>query len=305
MQLDLNLLTALDALLDEGTVTGAAARLHVTTPAMSRTLGRIRRVTNDPILVRTGRFMTPTPHALAIRADVAALVQQSRILLSPQGELDLTMVERAFSIVAHDAVIDAISPALLAAIHAQAPGVVLRLLAEATTDTNDLLRGQVDLEVSATQATSTAIRTETVALHHLVVALRREHPLARGALNLERYAAARHVTISRRGRLHDPVDDALLASGLRRTVAAALPSAVAALDVVRHSDLLVVVPESRRLTEDLITRPLPVKLPPSPINLSWHRRYDHDEAHRWLRDTVRQVLLANASELHGATGTRQ
>ncbi|MFE3939349.1 LysR family transcriptional regulator, partial [Streptomyces goshikiensis] len=102
MQLDLNLLTALDALLEEGSVAGAADRLHVTAPAMSRSLGRIRKATGDQILVRTGRSMVPTTRALAMRAEVHALVQAAHRLLSAQQEIDLASLERVFTVRWHD-----------------------------------------------------------------------------------------------------------------------------------------------------------------------------------------------------------
>lgn len=135
MQLDLNLLTALDALLEEGSVGGAAARLHVTAPAMSRSLGRIRKATGDQILVRTGRSMVPTTRALAMRAQVHALVQQAHQLLSAQQELDLAALERVFTVRWHDALTAACGTALFTAVHRQAPGVQLRLSPEPGTDT--------------------------------------------------------------------------------------------------------------------------------------------------------------------------
>src|SRR5688500_18733448 len=98
MQLDLNLLTALHALLEEGSVTGAADRLRLSAPAVSRNLGRIRRLTGDDILVRTGRTMTPTPYALAVREQVAELVRQANAVLAPSRELDLAALERTFTL---------------------------------------------------------------------------------------------------------------------------------------------------------------------------------------------------------------
>src|SRR5690242_9139367 len=108
MQLDLNLLAALDALLEEGSVAGAADRMHVTSPAMSRTLGRIRKATKDQILVRTGRTMTPTPYALAVRAEVHRLVQQAHAVLAPASALDLGTLGRTFTLQWHDAVTSAV-----------------------------------------------------------------------------------------------------------------------------------------------------------------------------------------------------
>jgi len=296
MQLDLNLLTALDALLEEGSVTGAADRLHLTAPAMSRALGRIRRATDDRILVRTGRTMTPTPHAIAIRGRVHALVQQAQAVLAPSHDLDLSTLERTFTLRWHDAVTTAVGPAVLAAVQAQAPGVRLRLLAEADADTNDLRHGRVDLELGADEPLLPDVHTETATHDRLVAAFRPQHPLARGELTLRRYSQADHITVSRRGRLRDPIDDALHEHGTGRRVIAAVPTLAAALHFARQNDILVAVPEhmSREGIREagLEIRPLPLTLPPVPLILAWHRRYDTDRAHTWLRDIVRTATRA-------------
>ncbi|WP_221359036.1 LysR family transcriptional regulator [Streptomyces beigongshangae] len=294
MQLDLNLLIALDALLEEGSVTDAAARLNVSAPAMSRTLGRIRRATGDQILVRTGRTMTPTPHALALRAPVHDLVQQARSVLAPHTDVDLAALERTFVLKWHDALAAAAGPALLHSVRAQAPGVRLRFLAEAGTDTLDPRRGDIDLEAGAGVPSSPEFRHETAGHDRLVLALRPGHPLCRGPLTLDDYLAADHITVSRRGRLRDPVDDALEGRGMRRHVVAAAPTSATALQFVRHHDLVAAVPRlvSRPLLDDLglRTRPLPLAMPPVPVRLAWHHRYDNDPAHAWLRKQARTAL---------------
>src|SRR6187549_648548 len=117
MSLDFNLLPALDALLEEESVMGAADRMRLSAPAMSRTLGRIRQATGDPILVRTGRTMTATPRALAIREQVHQLVAQVQEVMSPEGEIDFTTLERTFTLRWHDSLTMAIGPHLLAAAH--------------------------------------------------------------------------------------------------------------------------------------------------------------------------------------------
>ncbi|WP_328666329.1 LysR family transcriptional regulator [Streptomyces sp. NBC_00322] len=296
MQLDLNLLTALDALLEEGSVGGAAARLHVTAPAMSRTLGRIRHATGDPILVRTGRTMVPTAHAQAIRAEVHALVHRARDVLSRQQEVDLATLERVFSVRWHDTLATACGPALVAAVHHRAPGVRLRLVAESSSDTPELRRGEVDLESSSTKPATPDSRHRFIGQDRLVVAARRGHPLAGQPLTIERYAEAEHITVSRRGRLRDPVDDALGALGLERRVVTAAPTGATALHIAAGTDLVVAVPEavtrSARESLDLLALPLPVEMPPIPLYLVWHQRYDNDPAHVWLRDQVCAAMRA-------------
>lgn len=295
VQLDLNLLAALDALLEEGSVAGAAARLHVTAPAMSRSLGRIRRTTGDQILVRTGRTMTPTPYALAVREQVHELLQQVQGVLAPSRELDLATLERTFTLRWHDSLVALSGPALLAAVRERAPGVRLRFVAEASVDTPELRRGEVDLEANANHPGARDVRAEQVGASPLVVVVRQGHPLTRGStVTAEQYAAAEHVTVSRRGNVGNALDEVLARLGLTRRVVATVPTQAAALEFVRGSDLLISVPEAtaRAAAADLglAVLPLPLDLPLAPVYLSWHQRYDTDPAHRWLRGLARSAL---------------
>ncbi|MFG2714127.1 LysR family transcriptional regulator [Streptomyces goshikiensis] len=296
MQLDLNLLTALDALLEEGSVAGAAARLHVTSPAMSRSLGRIRKATGDQILVRTGRSMLPTTRALAMRAQVHALVQQAHHLLSAEQELDLAALDRVFTVRWHDALTAACGTTLTTAVHHQAPGVRLRLSAEPGTDGPELRRGEIDLESSSSRPTLPDIHHRLVGKDRLVVAVRPGHPLTEDPMSLKRYAAAEHVTVSRRGNLRDPIDDALTAHGLERRVVAAGPTAAFALQLALDSDLVVTLPDAvTRAARDqlgLTAMAPPLPLPEVPLYLLWHQRYDDDRAHIWLRDLATETVQA-------------
>ncbi|AGL21212.1 LysR family transcriptional regulator [Actinoplanes sp. N902-109] len=295
MQLDLNLLTVLDALLEEGSVQGAADRLRLSSPAVSRSLGRIRRLTGDDILVRSGRTMTPTPYALAVRARVGDLVREAAAVLAPSRELNLAGLDRTFTLQCHDALSTALAPALLAAIVEQAPGVRLRFLAEPAFDTDDLRHGRTDLEIGASGPALPEFRSETVGHDRIVVVQRRGHPYE-PPHDLATYAAQPHVLVSRRGRLTDAVDDLLATHGLQRRVLAAVGTAATAMHLISRSDCLLTVPEAiwRPLIVafDLVTSPLPVVLPQPPIICSWHQRYDSDPAHTWLRNQVRTTLTA-------------
>ncbi|WP_419702948.1 LysR family transcriptional regulator [Promicromonospora sp. NFX87] len=293
MRWDLNLLTVLDALLEEGSVMGAADRLHLSSPAVSRTLGRLRAVTGDDILVRTGHSMVPTPYALSVREDVHRLVRQAHELLSPVRELDLAALERTFTIQCHDALAASLVPVLVGRIQQHAPGVQLRILAEKPVDTDDLRQGRVDLELGGDTPRLPEFRSEPLGKDRLVVAMRAGHPCASG-LDLAGYAAYPHVVISRRGRLAAPIDDALAAEGLRRRVVAAVATVSTALQIAARGDMLVTCTASlgRPLMEvfGLVARPLPIEAPAATINSIWHQRYDSDPAHAWLREQVRASL---------------
>jgi len=289
MQPDLNLLTVLHALLEEGSVMGAADRLRLSSPAVSRTLGRIRRLTGDDILVRTGRTMTPTPYALAVREQVAELVRQADAVLAPRRELDLGALDRTFTLQCHDALTMTLAPPLLSAVADSAPGVRLRFLAEPAVDTDDLRHGRVDLEIGADPPVLPEFRSATVGHDRLVVVMRDDGPL-----DLTAYAARTHILVSRRGRLADPVDEFLAARGLRRRVVASVGTSAAALHIVSRGEHVLTGPEAmfRPLVEafGLHTAELPFALPKAPIVCNWHQRYDTDRAHAWLRDRVRAAV---------------
>jgi DNA-binding transcriptional LysR family regulator len=293
MQLDLNLLTVLDALLEEGSVMGAAERLHLSSPAVSRTLGRLRAVTGDDILVRTGHSMTPTPYALSVREDVRRLVRQAHEVLSPVRELNLAELDRTFTVQCHDVAAASLVPVLVGRIQQQASGVQLRVLAENSVDNDDLRHGRVDLELGGGEPTLPEFRSEPLGEDRLVVAMRADHPCA-AELDLASYAAQPHVVISRRGRLTAPIDDVLAAEGLRRRVVAAVATVSTALQIAARSDALVTCTAllGRPLIEafGLLARPLPIDFPAATINCNWHQRYDSDPAHAWLREQVRASI---------------
>ncbi|MFJ2261820.1 LysR family transcriptional regulator [Streptomyces sp. NPDC087844] len=294
MQLDLNLLTVLDALLEEGSVMGAAERLHLSSPAVSRTLGRLRAVTGDDILVRTGHSMAPTPYAVSVREEVHRLVRQAHEVLSPIRELDPAAMDRTFTIQCHDAVAASLLPVLVGRIQQQAPGVQLRALAENSVDTDDLRHGRVDLELGDSRPSMPEFRSEPLGNDRFVVAMRADHPCAAAGFGLASYAAQPHVVISRRGRLTAPIDDMLAAEGLHRRVVAAVATVSTALQIAARGDALVTCTAvlGRPLIEafGLVARPLPIETPAATVNCNWHQRYDSDPAHAWLREQVRASI---------------
>lgn len=291
MQVDLNLLRALDALVEHESVQGAAAALHLTPPAMSHTLRRLRAATGDDVLVRNGRAMVPTPRAIQLREEVRELLTRAEGLLSPPPSLDLSALDRTFTIRANEALMIALAPPLLAEVTRTARGVTIVFLGETPTDGHELARGTVDLEVGNAGAASPAIHSRTIAVGDLEVVMRRGHPLATSAtVTISDLAAATHVVVSRRGRLHGPVDVALESLGLTRRVIASMPSTASALEIIRQSDAVGVMAGRLVADESFVTRPVPIDLPPPSAVVTWHRRNDSDPAHEWLRSLVTALL---------------
>jgi DNA-binding transcriptional LysR family regulator len=294
MHVDLNLLVALDALLEDNSVAAAADRLRLSPPAMSRTLARIRKATGDDILVRTGRTMTPTPRALELRDEARELVMRARAVLTPVTALDLEHLERRFTLRGHDALVTALAPLLISAVTRTAPLVAIRFLSEPSTDVADLARGQADLEVGTAAPGRPEIATRTIGTDRMVTVMGPNHPLAQGELTPRRFAEAQHISVSRRGRLSGPIDDALADLGLRRHVIAALPTVSAALHLTARTGAITAVTEQvcRPLWTSLglRARALPVAAPPVPMIVAWHHRYDTDPAHAWLRAQLIRAL---------------
>lgn len=291
MHVDLNLLTALDALLDERSVSGAADRLHLSQPAMSRTLSRIRQATGDEILVRSGRQMLPTPYAEEVREEVHRLVTRAQSVLTPSAEVDPATLERTFTLQCNDVVAGALLPRLAAALADTAPGVCLRLLAEGATTADELRRGRVDLQIGDTAPDHADTRSTTLFSDRLAAVGR--HDLPHDPTTWDGFASLAHVVVSRRGRTRDRIDDLLDTQHRRRHVAFTVPTLALALGAVAAHPLLTVAPETLTghvLPAHLRTYPLPGPTPPVPAVLAWHARHDRDAAHHWLRGLITTTL---------------
>lgn len=295
MHLDLNLLAALDALLEEGSVGAAADRLHLSQPAMSRTLGRIRQATGDEILVRSGRSMLSTPYAEDIRDEVHQLVVRSQAVLAPVAEADVSALERTFPVQFNDVIAGAVLPHLAARLAREAPGVSLRVLGEADTASDELRRGKTDLQASGAAPGHADVRALTVTTDRLATFGVRDLPF--GPATLEGFAALPHVVISRRGRQRDQIDDLLEAHGLRRRVVLTVPTLAAALATATGAGLVTVAPEKmtrRQLGRSPRAYPLPLPVPEVPAVMAWHARHDRDSAHRWLRRLIADILTSDS-----------
>jgi len=294
---DLNLLTALDALLAEGSVVGAARRLRLSSSAMSRTLARLREATGDSLLVRAGRGLVRTPRAAELRERVRHLVEEAQTVLRPAvASLDLAELKRSFTIRSNEGFVEIFAAQLVAAVAAVAPNVRLRFAPKPDTDVGALREGLVDLEIGVLGKSGPEIRVQTLFRDHFVCAVRAGHPLLGGKITAKRYAAYGHVVASRRGRESGPVDEALGTLGLTRTVVAVVPSFRAALSVASASDLLALVadsffnatqgPQAKSGPAEVRSFPLPVRTEAITVSQMWHPRLDADPAHRWLRGLV-------------------
>jgi DNA-binding transcriptional LysR family regulator len=292
---DLNLLVTLDALLTEGSVAGAARRLRLSASAMSRALARLRATTGDPLLVRAGRGLVATPRALELRDKVGQLVQDAEAVLRPAGSIDLQQLVRTFALRTSEGFVENFGPALIARVGAEAPGVRLRFVQKSDKGIAPLRDGTVDLETGVVgEATGPELRMQALFRDRFIGVVRAGHFLANGRITPERYAAGRHVAVSRRGLEKGPIDDALLALGFDRAVATIVGGFATAVALARASDLIATVPERHtgNLRAGMHSFALPLATPEFTVSMLWHPRLHADPAHAWLRACLRDVCAA-------------
>jgi DNA-binding transcriptional LysR family regulator len=289
---DFNLLVTLDALLAEGNVARAARRLRLSPSAMSRALARLRKTVGDPLLVRAGRGLVPTPRALELRERVGRLVEDAEAVLRPAEKLDLGQLVRTFTLRTSEGFVENFGPDLIARVGREAPGVRLRFVQKPDKESTPLREGIVDLETGVVGETiSPEVRARVLFRDRFVGVVRTGHRLGKGKMTPARYASGRHILVSRRGHDGGPIDEALKALGLEREIVTIVGGFATALALARASDLVATVPERHtgNLRAGMASFPLPVAMPEITISLFWHPRLDADSAHRWLRDHLREV----------------
>jgi DNA-binding transcriptional LysR family regulator len=287
---DANLLLALDALFQAGSVTGAARRMNVSPPAMSHTLARLRVAVGDPLFVRAGNRLVPTPRAEALRDRVARTATEIGALLRPELPLELATLERTFIIRASDAMIVTVGHTLDVLVREEAPGVALHLVGVLLAEARE-----VDLDIGVQFGVTPDLRVQTLVHEQMVAVVRKDHPLAKHRVTPARLAALEHIAVAsqrakfeeltkpRRGRRSPPPS---------RIV----PSFLAAAALVRGSDAYTVIPN--RLAATVVDAfglcRLSVTGPATKVAIAqaWSPRLDNDAGHIWLRGCVRRAFAA-------------
>lgn len=305
---DLGLLLALDALLQETSVTRAARRIGLSTPAMSHALGRLRQRLSDPLLVRAGRQMVLSPRAESLRPQVAALVSQARRVMEPEQPFLPQLLRRRFTVVLSDYVLAVLGPTWDRLLSAEAPHLELRSIPNSPDDATLLREGSADLAIGIYGVLPPELRTRPLLTDRFVCAVRKDHPQIGKRLQLDEFIAIPQVQIAPRGKPGGYVDDMLAERGLSRRVARAVPYFHSALFLVSQSNYLVTVSEriATMYADSLGLRILPPPLPlrPYALSLLWHPRFDADPAHLWLREKLLGAAKLVASDTHAHARTR-
>ena len=294
--IDLNLLVALEALLAEQSVTRAAARLGVGQPAASHALGRLRRLFDDPLLVRVGRGMAPTPLGEALGEPLARWLAEARHLIAGAGAFEPAETTRRFVLAAPD-LLAPIVPRLSARLAAEAPRASLEVRSRRGAGAEGLAGGEADVTLTGALDAGPGLMRRGLGELHFAVVGRRDHPaLARRRLGRKAWAAHPHVVVCTGHEGSSVVARALDAAGFERRVGLIVPGFLAALVVVAETDALFCVPRelAAPLLErlGLVARRPPVPTPAVPVVALWHERVHAAPAHRFFRRLVQEEVQA-------------
>lgn len=303
-RLDLNLLVTLDTLLAERNVSRAAKRLHLSQPAISARLTRLREVLEDPLLLPAQRGMIPTQRALELQAPLHAALERVRQVITAGSPFDPATAAATIAIAASDYVQYSVLMPLALALSREAPGISIawRTIDTAMLDAQ-MARGEVDLALTTPETAPETLRMRTLYREEYVAIGRPDHPALPGQLDLETFCQLDHVIVSPEGGgFHGPVDDALAAIGLHRRVALSAPGFLVVPEIVARSDMIALVPT--RVANDRVGRVRlldpPLSVPGFDMAMVWHERTTTHPLHRWLRQRI-GGLLSDVQE-DAATG---
>ena len=297
-RIDLNLLVILDALLSEQHVTRAAERLHLSQPAVSHALARLRDMLGDPLLVRQGGTLVPTARALELAAPLAEALAQVQALLAPNC-FDPTSAKRRFRVAMSDYSAAIFLPGLVRVLRHEAPGIDLQIIQASREGMVDgVLNGDLDLAAGVFPDMPAELRTTPLFEEHYTCLVDRRSLPPSGVLDLPTYLSRPHVLLEMRGSGTPEIERALSAIRERRHVAISLPHWGIAPQLIQGTDLILTVSSQGLLNIDsrhLLVVPPPFHIPSFGFVLAWHKRRAGDGALQWLITQVQDVLAKRAA----------
>lgn len=288
-RIDLNLYRVFDTVYQEGSLTRAGEVLHLTQPAVSNALARLRATYEDPLFVRTAAGMVPTPAAEAIAADIRGALQLLDGSLRPGDAFDPRRAKRRFRLSAGDQTAAMLAPALVR-LTADMPGIEIEILPlRRDAAVHELASGQIDFAFDAIPLSDPQLLSMKVLEDEMVCAVREGHPTVGRRLNLPQYLALSHVHASSRRQGPGLIDLALKKLGKQRRIALRVPYHLSLPHIVASTDLAASIPRSLALAHALRAVPLPFSTPAAEVHAWWHKSANLDPGSQWFREVLGQV----------------
>ena len=287
-RVDLNLFVVLDAIFTEGGITKASQKLHLTQPAVSHALGRLRELFDDPLFLREGRAMVPTPLARSLIEPVRRSLRELEVTLNELERFDPATTQKRFTVAVRDVLESTLLPPLMQRVTATAPQIdIAAIRVDRRQLESELAMGALDAAIDVLLPLSSKIQRTRIALDPIVVVVRKSHPRIKGRFDLETYIKQEHVLVSSRRSGPGLEDIELSRLGLQRRVRLRCQHYFAACQVVSQTDLVLTMPERHaRITNQPFGNqilPFPVETSQLDAYLYWHANVDNEPASRWLR----------------------
>ena len=296
---DLNLLVVLDALLTEKHVTRTGLRLHLSQPAISHSLNKLRVLLDDPLLIRQGHDVVLSALAQNLQAPLKGILGQIETLLGQSIDFVPADSQRTFRVAMSDYGAAIVLPKLLVQLRAQAPGTSLVVIQDSRLGMLEQVeQGKIDLAVGVFAALPADVSSDVLFEETFTCLLNRRSLPENGVLDLDSYLARPHLLVSTDGSTQGEVDNVLRSQGLQRRVAVNVPHWGAAPGMIADTDLILTVAtrtlDNLPLGDTLVALAPPLTVAPFNYVQVWHNRFNQDPAHRWLRELVKQVSKPSA-----------
>ena len=291
--LDLNLMVVFDVIKQEQSITVAAERLAMTQPSVSNAVSRMRYAWGDPLFVKQGRGIRPTPYAEKLWKDIAQPLDKIKHA-AQQKTFDPRTINRTFRIASTDWMADLFWLPLREIIEREAPNVNIHAVPYAINGESLLLNADVDLVLDYFEGRSNQIQSRLLFNNHFVCAMRSDHPLSKGEVSLAQFISSEHLLLSLSGEATGLVDNLLLHQGLERRIAMTVNHSYLIPKLLLNSNMITTIPLPLIIDSvdrgDVVIKKTPFDLAPGPISMSWHARHHRDQEISWLKDKVLDVL---------------
>ena len=285
--IDLNLFVVFEAVYTERNLTRAAAILNITQPAVSNALARLRASLDDPLFVRSGNAMSPTPVAHNLIGPVRQAMQQLRAGIDQGAGFDPATSERAFHLAMRETAGSALLPELMGRVRTAAPRMRLQShLVDRQDIPTELASGALDFAIEIPQLEQSELNCAPILSDRYVCVLRRDHPMARGKLTLKRFLELEHITMSSRRAGRTLIDLALNKMGEQVNTVLRIAYSEPAFHVVMGTDLALAAPHSLAKRYDVAIKELPFESPVLDSFLYWHKQMESDPANAWMRARI-------------------
>lgn len=288
--IDLNLLVFFDALMSERHVTRAANKVAISQSAMSNALSRLRHVFKDELFVRTSKGMEPTTRAIELGQSVSQILQQTSRLMFSDTQFDPATSSRSYLIRMSDLIGSLVLPTLINNLEQESPNITLDILHVSPEKTVELLESdRLDIALSTDLQHNNSIRSHKLIADRMVCILKKDHPLAKEKLTLKKFLESKHLRVSMSPTDIRFVDNVLADKGFARNVVINVPHWLLVPEVLKKTELIGVISErlaNSFIDDDLVIRQLPFAANYFYWTMYWHKRYEHNQSHQWLRGQI-------------------